>query len=152
MWAALTAVHRHNRSEPRKIDSLACPGLGTGTGGMDSVEAALQLFLAYEHYRRPPQFLNPSVAQQRRERIHYGGRWGLNARERPSSDEAPVERPINSPHPVTSSDTPACLRENPECARRGFAEVRCESGPYWPADWRVDERERSSPINASRRL
>jgi O-acetyl-ADP-ribose deacetylase (regulator of RNase III) len=77
MWAALTAVHRHNRAEPRKIDSLACPGLGTGTGGMDSLEAALQLCLAYEHYRHPPQFINPTVAQQRHERIYYGGRWGF---------------------------------------------------------------------------
>ena len=77
MWAALIAVHRHNRSESRKIDSLACPGLGTGTGGMNSVEAALQLCLAYEHYQRPPQFLNASVAQQRHERVNYGGRWGF---------------------------------------------------------------------------
>lgn len=77
LWAALTAVHRHNRSESLKIDSIACPGLGTGTGGMDSLEAALQLCLAYEHYRHPPQFINPSVAQQRHERIYYGGRWGF---------------------------------------------------------------------------
>jgi O-acetyl-ADP-ribose deacetylase (regulator of RNase III) len=79
MWATLTAVHRHNRSETetRKIDSLACPGLGTGTGGMASLEASLQLLLAYEHYLRPPQFINPSVAQQRHERIYYGGHWGF---------------------------------------------------------------------------
>ena len=63
MWAALTAVHRHNRSESRQIQSVACPGLGTGTGGMDSLEAALQLCLAYEHHRRVPQFINPSFAQ-----------------------------------------------------------------------------------------
>ena len=77
LWAALTAVHRHNRSETQKIDSVACPGLGTGTGGMDLPEAALQLCLAYEHFRRPPQFLNPTVAQERHEKIHYGGRWGF---------------------------------------------------------------------------
>jgi len=77
MWATLTAVHRHNRSESRKIDSVACPGLGTGTGGVDSLEAALQLCLAYEHYRRPPPFINPSVAQERHEKIYYGGRWGF---------------------------------------------------------------------------
>jgi O-acetyl-ADP-ribose deacetylase (regulator of RNase III) len=86
MWAALTAVHRHNRSKERKIDSLACPGLGTGTGGMDSFEAALQLRLAYEHFRRPPQFLNPSVAQQRHDKIHYGGRWGY---EHPRTNSDP---------------------------------------------------------------
>ena len=63
MWAALTAVHRHNRSAARKIDSLACPGLGTGTGGVDPIEASLQLRMAYEHFKRPPQVINPSVAQ-----------------------------------------------------------------------------------------
>lgn len=51
--------------------------VGTGTGGVDSLEAALQLCLAYEHYRRPPPFINPSVAQERHERIYYGGRWGF---------------------------------------------------------------------------
>ncbi len=77
LWAALTAIHRHNRSEPSKIDSIACPGLGTGTGGMDPVEASLQLRLAYENFRRPPKFLNPSIAQERHEKIYYGGRWGF---------------------------------------------------------------------------
>lgn len=77
MWAAFTAVHRHNRSGARKIDCLACPGLGTGTGGMDSLEAALQMCLAYEHFLKPPPFINPAVAQQRHERIYYGGRWGF---------------------------------------------------------------------------
>jgi O-acetyl-ADP-ribose deacetylase (regulator of RNase III) len=77
LWAALTAIHRHNRSVALKIDSIACPGLGTGTGGMEPVEASLQLRLAYEHYCRPPACLNPSVAQDRHEKIYYGGRWGF---------------------------------------------------------------------------
>ena len=77
MWAVLTAIHRHNRSALPKIDCLACPGLGTGTGGMDSLEASLQLRLAYEHFQQPPQFINPSVAQQRHESVYYGGRWGF---------------------------------------------------------------------------
>jgi O-acetyl-ADP-ribose deacetylase (regulator of RNase III) len=84
MWAALTAAHRHNRSESQKIDILACPGLGTGTGGVDSHEAALQLCLAYEHFAQPPKFINPSVAQERHERVYYGGRWGYeNPRKAP---------------------------------------------------------------------
>jgi O-acetyl-ADP-ribose deacetylase (regulator of RNase III) len=77
LWATLTAVHRHNRVQSWKIDSLACPGLGTGTGGVDSLEASLQLLLAYEHFLKPPQFINPSMAQQRHEKIYYGGRWGF---------------------------------------------------------------------------
>jgi O-acetyl-ADP-ribose deacetylase (regulator of RNase III) len=83
MWAALTAVHRHNRSEARKIDCLACPGLGTGTGGMEALEASLQLCLAYEHFRHPPQFINPTIAQQRHERVYYGGRWGFATPRKP---------------------------------------------------------------------
>lgn len=77
LWATLTAVHRHNRSASQKINSLACPGLGTGTGGMDLREAALQMHAAYEHFVRPPQFLNPTVAQRRHEKVYYGGRWGF---------------------------------------------------------------------------
>ena len=84
MWAALTAVHRHNRSETRPINSLACPGLGTGSGGMDSLEAALQLCLAYEHFRQPPKFINPTFAHQRHERIYFGGRWGFQHPRPPS--------------------------------------------------------------------
>jgi O-acetyl-ADP-ribose deacetylase (regulator of RNase III) len=84
LWAALTAIHRHNRSEPSKINSIACPGLGTGTGGMEPVEASLQLRLAYEHFRRPPTFLNPSLAQERHEKIHYGGRWGFMHPRKPA--------------------------------------------------------------------
>lgn len=83
LWAALTAVHRHNRTNSQKIETLACPGLGTGTGGVDSLEAALQLRLAYEHFCNPPKFLNPSVAQQRQEKIHYGGKWGFSNPRKP---------------------------------------------------------------------
>jgi O-acetyl-ADP-ribose deacetylase (regulator of RNase III) len=77
LWATLTAVHRHNRTESRKIQSIACPGLGTGTGGMDPVEAAIQMRLSYEHFLSPPKFINPSVAQERHEKVYYGGRWGF---------------------------------------------------------------------------
>jgi O-acetyl-ADP-ribose deacetylase (regulator of RNase III) len=77
MWATLTEIHRHNRTEVRKIDIIACPALGTGTGGVDPIEASLQLLLAYEHYVSPPKFINPTLAQNRHERIHFGGRWGF---------------------------------------------------------------------------
>ena len=77
LWAALTAVHRHNRTDPRKIFTLACPALGTGTGGMDPLEAAVQLRLAYEHFQKPARFINATMAQERHERVHYGGRSGF---------------------------------------------------------------------------
>jgi O-acetyl-ADP-ribose deacetylase (regulator of RNase III) len=87
MWSVLTTVHRHNRTKHPRIESLACPGLGTGTGGMDLEEAALQLYLAYIHYLRPPTHLNPSLAQRRHEKVYYGGRWGfLNPRSAPPLD------------------------------------------------------------------
>lgn len=82
LWASLIAAHRHNRTEARKINTIACPGLGTGTGGMNALEAATQMRLAWEHYQRPAQFINPSMAQARHERIHYGGREGF---QRPRS-------------------------------------------------------------------
>lgn len=77
MWAALTAVHRHNRTAACRITTVACPALGTGTGGMDPMEAAWQLRLAYEHFRKPPGNINPTYAQERHERSHFRGRWGF---------------------------------------------------------------------------
>lgn len=77
LLAALTAIHRHNRDGGTEINSVACPGLGTGTGGVDPLEASLQMWLAYTHFVKPPERITPSLAQQRHERIHYGGRWGF---------------------------------------------------------------------------
>lgn len=81
MWAALTAIHRHNKADHqppnRAIRTVACPGLGTGSGGMDLLEAALQMCLAYEHFQNPPAVINPTFAQQRHERVYYGGKWGF---------------------------------------------------------------------------
>lgn len=72
-WATLLAVHRH----PSPIRTLVCPAFGTGTGGMSALEAGVQMRVAFEHYRNPPQYINPSMAQARQERVHYGGRWGF---------------------------------------------------------------------------
>jgi O-acetyl-ADP-ribose deacetylase (regulator of RNase III) len=77
LWAAFTAIHRHNRTAERKIEIVACPALGTGTGGVYLLEAALQISLAYLHFKNPPLHINPTLAQQRHETIHYGGRWGF---------------------------------------------------------------------------
>jgi len=42
MWAMLVAVHRHNQGPSRKIEVIACPGLGTLTGRVEPNEAARQ--------------------------------------------------------------------------------------------------------------
>ncbi|MEZ4251850.1 MAG: macro domain-containing protein [Polyangiales bacterium] len=59
--AALLAVVRFRRAHDTRIDSLVCPGLGTGIGGMDPDRCATQMFLAYRHVRDPARI--PSFAQ-----------------------------------------------------------------------------------------
>jgi O-acetyl-ADP-ribose deacetylase (regulator of RNase III) len=76
-WGTLVATHQHNASASKKMHILAIPGFGTGTGGVDLLEASLQMRIACEHFINPPEHLNPSVAQYRHERIHYGGRYGF---------------------------------------------------------------------------
>ena len=88
MWATLTTILRHNRNEAKKIDVVACPALGTGTGGVDLIEASLQLLLAYEHFLTPPRLINPTFAQHCHERIHFGGRWGFQ-NPRPAAKQLP---------------------------------------------------------------
>jgi O-acetyl-ADP-ribose deacetylase (regulator of RNase III) len=81
-WAVLTAVHRHNQTTAKPIRTLVCPAFGTGTGGVQPIESGTQMRFAYDHYLRPPKYINPSVAQARHERIHYGGYSGfLNPRK-----------------------------------------------------------------------
>ena len=77
-WAVLTAIHRHNRATEKPIRTLVCPAFGTGTGGINPVEAGTQMRVAYDHYLKPPQYINPSMAQARHERVHYGGHWGFH--------------------------------------------------------------------------
>jgi O-acetyl-ADP-ribose deacetylase (regulator of RNase III) len=76
-WAVLTAIHRHNRATEKPIRTLVCPAFGTGTGGVHPLEAGTQMRVAYDHFLKPPQYINPSVAQARHERVHYGGQWGF---------------------------------------------------------------------------
>ena len=81
-WAVLTEVHRHNRDSNPKIDVLVCCAFGTGTGGVQPLEAGVQMRIAYEHFCKPPTHITGSLAQSRQDRIHYGGRWGFqNARK-----------------------------------------------------------------------
>jgi O-acetyl-ADP-ribose deacetylase (regulator of RNase III) len=80
-WATLIAVGQHNRSAKRKIETLVCPAFGAGTGGMTGIEVGFQMKLAWQHFKKPPTVINPSFAQERQERIHYGGKMGF---ERPA--------------------------------------------------------------------
>jgi O-acetyl-ADP-ribose deacetylase (regulator of RNase III) len=76
-WATLREVHRMNVMQDARISALVLPAFGTGTGGVSHLEAGTQIRFAVEHYLKPPQHINPSFAQVRHERIHYGGKWGF---------------------------------------------------------------------------
>lgn len=77
MAALLLAVHRHNQTSERKIESIACPGLGTGTGRVPYKEAARQMALAYGYFLNPPRWIDWSLATGRQVRIRFGGDDGL---------------------------------------------------------------------------
>jgi O-acetyl-ADP-ribose deacetylase (regulator of RNase III) len=51
--AALLAVRAHNLSSEDKILSIACPGLGTGVGGMNKKVCAAQMRRAWQNLVRP---------------------------------------------------------------------------------------------------
>ena len=71
MWAALLAIHAHNRTSDRKIDVATFPALGTGFGGVPYDEAARQMAAAYRHYLEPPHRLDWDFVVERQKAIHY---------------------------------------------------------------------------------
>ena len=73
MWALLLAVRAHNAASEQPIQSVLCPGLGTGTGRVPPDEAARQMSLAYKHFRFPPRGLDWSIANARQNAIRRGG-------------------------------------------------------------------------------
>ena len=73
MWAMLREVHHHNHSDERKINIIACPGLGTGTGRVPFREAARQMSLAYKNYLKPPMQINWAYASKRQVQVRFGG-------------------------------------------------------------------------------
>ncbi|WP_341530551.1 macro domain-containing protein [Nostoc sp. UHCC 0302] len=73
MWAMLLAVRHHNQYAKHKINTIACPGLGTGIGRVPYTEAARLMSLAYEHFLYPPKYLNCIVAAERQLQIWEGG-------------------------------------------------------------------------------
>lgn len=72
MWAMLLAVRQHNKNCDRTINSIVCPGLGTGIGRVPYAEAARQMALAYDHFLYPPKFINCFVAASRQLQIWEG--------------------------------------------------------------------------------
>ncbi|TQV71128.1 Appr-1-p processing protein [Aliikangiella marina] len=54
--AILTSVIKHNlSSSSRKIDSLVCPGLGTGVGSLPPKRCAQQMKMAYHYATQEPR-------------------------------------------------------------------------------------------------
>ncbi len=72
-WAALLAIHAHNRVSEQTIEVAAFPAMGTGFGGVPFREAARQMAAAYRHYRDPPHRLDWDFVIERQKAIHYDG-------------------------------------------------------------------------------
>ncbi|MCL4878669.1 MAG: macro domain-containing protein [Anaerolineae bacterium] len=77
MWAMLLAVRQHNMTSDKKINVVACPGLGTGYGKVPYRQAARQMALAYRHFLKPPLYLDWNIASERQIEVRYGGDMGL---------------------------------------------------------------------------
>ena len=77
MWAMLVTVHNHNKISERKIETILCPGLGTGTGNLPYREAARQMSLAYRNYLNPPTHINWRDVTDRQVAIRMGGYDGF---------------------------------------------------------------------------
>ena len=77
MWAMLVAVRHHNRTNEHKIESVLCPGLGTGYGRVPYDEAARQMAHAYRNFLNPPKSINWNFASERQVQVRYGGDDGF---------------------------------------------------------------------------
>jgi O-acetyl-ADP-ribose deacetylase (regulator of RNase III) len=73
MWAVLLAVWRHNQIEEQKINTVACPGLGTMTGQVPFHRAAKHMALAYKNFLYPPEAISWPYATTRQNAIGAGG-------------------------------------------------------------------------------
>ncbi|MBI1258293.1 MAG: phage tail protein [Chloroflexi bacterium] len=77
MWAMLLAVRQHNRIAPHKIETIACPGLGTGVGRVPYKEAARQMAHAYRNFLNPPSSISWHFASERQVQVRFGGDDGF---------------------------------------------------------------------------
>jgi O-acetyl-ADP-ribose deacetylase (regulator of RNase III) len=74
MFALLRAIGTHNQTnEGRKIEMVACPGLGTQAGKVNPNEAARQMHLAYKNFKNPPKLLSWNYADKIQQEIIFGG-------------------------------------------------------------------------------
>ena len=85
MWAMLLAVWRHNRDSDRKIKTIACPGLGTATGGVQPRSAARQMSLAYDNFLYPPESVTWQHAALRQQALGLGGDEGFRKQAPPTN-------------------------------------------------------------------
>lgn len=69
MLALLVAVKTHNQHHPKPIQTLLCPGMGTGTGWLDPNISAKQMELAYRNFLSPPMELDWKFALGREKEI-----------------------------------------------------------------------------------
>ena len=76
MWATLLAIRQHNLSGKSEIKSVACPGLGSGTGMVPADEAARQMAAAYQNFLFPPTHIDWRLADERQSQIGRGGDMG----------------------------------------------------------------------------
>lgn len=77
MFAMLKAVKKHNETQERKINTVACSGLGTSVGRVPLKEAARQMELAYKNFLSPPTSIDWHYASRRQDEIIFGGDlWG----------------------------------------------------------------------------
>ena len=77
MWAMLLAVYQHNLTDALKIQTIACPGLGTATGQVPYDEAARQMAAAYRNFLNPPSYISWHYADERQKSVGRGGDLGL---------------------------------------------------------------------------
>ena len=53
--AILIAIKNHNQKNSTKIESIVCPGLGTGIGSLDPRKCAAQMKVAFSYLSKPPK-------------------------------------------------------------------------------------------------
>lgn len=78
LFSALAEVARYNRTAETPIETVACPSLGTGSGGVPFPQCARQLALAFKYFLQPPEKLDWHMANNRQQEIRYGGDDGYH--------------------------------------------------------------------------